>query len=151
MIPSYAADEMRTNESTRSTRLKWVVVVDKRAALGSAMNAVACVAASTGAVVDGLIGHGGPDADDSEHRGLPWAGCSVLAAGPEQLINIRAKAIGVEGMLVVDMPASAQTNRVYDDYLAELSTTQAPELTAISLVGPRAEVDAIVKRLSLVA
>ena len=150
MIPSYAADDVQTSETTRSSRLKWVIIVDKKSPTGAIMNAVACVAASTGSLVVGMIGPGGPDADESDHHGLPWAGCAVLAAGSEQLTNIRAKAIAIEGMLVVDMPASAQTNRVYDDYLDELSTTGAPTLTAISLVGERADVDAIVKRLSLV-
>ena len=62
-------------------------------------------------------------------------------------------AVVAEGLLVVDMPLSAQTNRVYDDYLAELATTAAADLgiSAVSIVGERSEVDAIVKRLSLLA
>lgn len=153
MNPSFATDEITTNESTRAARLKWVIIVDKTTPPGRMVNAVACVSASTGALVDGLIAHGGPDASGSEHPGLPWAGCSVLAAGAEQLLNVRTKAIAVEGMLVVDMPLAAQTNRVYDGYLAELERTASTELslTAISLVGPRSEMDAIVKRLSLLA
>ena len=153
MIPSFETDEITTSESTRSARLKWVIIVDKATPPGRMVNAVACVSATTGTLVEGLVAHGGADASGSEHPGLPWAGCSVLAAGAEQLLNVRAKAVAVEGMLVVDMPLAAQTNRVYDDYLAELSTTAPAELalTAISLVGPRAEVDAIVKRLSLLA
>jgi hypothetical protein len=153
MNPSFEAHEIRTDESTRAARLKWVVIVDKSTPPGRMVNAVACVSATTGALVDGLVGREGADASGSEHPGLPWAGCSVLAAGAEQLLNVRAKAVAVEGMLVVDMPLAAQTRRVYDDYLAELATTAPADLalTAISLVGPRAEVDAIVKRLSLLA
>ena len=84
-------------------------------------------------------------------HGLPWAGCSVLAASAEQLVNVRAKAALDDDLLVVDMPRAAQTNRVYDAYLEELAAT-APDdlgLSAISIVGDRASVDAIVKRLSL--
>ena len=153
MNPSFEAHEIRTDESTRAARLKWVVIVEKSTPPGRMVNAVACVSATTGALVDGLVGRGGADASGSEHPGLPWAGCSVLAAGAEQLLNVRGKAVAVEGMLVVDMPLAAQTTRVYDDYLTELATTAPVDLalTAISLVGPRAEVDAIVKRLSLLA
>ena len=75
----------------------------------------------------------------------------MLATTAEKLANARAKAVATEGLLVVDMPLSAQTNRVYDDYLTELGTTAPADLaiTAVSLVGERADVDAIVKRLSL--
>jgi len=151
--PAFTLDEIQTAEATRAARLKWVVVVDSTAPPGRMVNAVACIAAATGSVVDGLVARGGTDAAGHEHPGLPWAGCTVLATTPERLANTRAKAIAVAGMLVVDMPLSAQTNRVYDGYLAELAVT-APEdlaVTAVSIVGERSEVDAIVKRLSLLA
>jgi len=153
MNPIFTPEEIRTDLPTRSTRLKWVIVVDKRLEPGHLANAVACVAASTGSLVEGLVARGGPDADGVDHAGLPWAGCSVLAAGAEQLQNVRSKALGVEGILVVDMPASAQSNRVYDGYLAELETTHGRDLnvSAVSIVGDRIDVDAIVKRLSLLA
>ena len=153
MNPSFENHEITTSESTRSARLKWVIVVDKTTAPGRMVNAVACISATTGALVHGLVAHGGADASGSVHPGLPWAGCTVLAAGAEQLFNVRAKAVAVEGMLVVDMPLAAQSNRVYDDYVAELATTDPADLalSALSIVGPRAEVDAIVKRLSLLA
>jgi len=149
--PAYAAHEIQTAESTRSARLKWVVIVDRDMPPGRMVNAVACISATTGAFVDGLIAHGGPDADGIQHPGLPWAGCTVLAASAEKLANTRAKAVATAGMLVVDMPSSAQSNRVYDDYLHELSATPLSELrvNAVSIVGDRAEVESIVKRLSL--
>lgn len=150
-IPAYATHEIQTAESTRAARLKWVVIVDRDTPPGRMVNAVACISATTGAVVDGLIARGGPDADGTQHPGLPWAGCTVLAASAEKLANTRAKAVANAGMLVVDMPSSAQSNRVYDDYLHELSATPPAELrvSAVSIVGDRAEVESIVKRLSL--
>ena len=153
MIPSFAPTDIVTAESTRSAPLKWVVIVDKTAAPGRMVNAVACISAATGAAVEGLIAHGGPDADGTQHPGLPWAGCSILTAGAEQLVNVRRKALEHDDILVVDMPVAAQTNRVYDEYLAELSTTRSADVAAvaISLIGPRASVDAIVKRFSLLA
>ena len=153
MIPSFLPEEIVTAESTRSARLKWVIIVDKTAPVGRMVNAVACISAATGDMVDGLIARGGPDADGVAHPGLPWAGCSVLTAGAEQLANVRRKAADIESILVVDMPESAQANRIYDEYLAELSTTRTTDVAAIalSMIGPRAEIDAIVKRLSLLA
>jgi hypothetical protein len=152
-IPAFDRTEIITDEPTRSARLKWVIVVDRDIPLGRMVNAVACVSATTGSIVDGLIAGGGRDAAGHPHPGLPWAGCSVLATSAEKLGNARAKAVLVPGLLVVDMPLSAQTNRVYDDYLAELATTAPADLgvSAVSIVGDRAEVDAIVKRLSLLA
>lgn len=147
----FEASEITTAESTRAARLKWVVVVDKALPPGRAVNAVACISATTGSLVEGLIARGGPDAAGIEHPGLPWAGCTVLAASAEQLVNLRAKASLDDDLLVVDMPLAAQTNRVYDEYLAELAITPADRLgiSALSLVGERSNVDAIVKRLSL--
>ena len=151
--PAFSPDEIQTGDATRAARLKWVVIVDRDTPPGRMVNAVACVSAATGALVDGLIARGGPDAGGAQHPGLPWAGCTVLAASAEKLANARAKAVVAEGLLVVDMPLSAQTNRVYDDYLAELATTAPADLgiSAVSIVGERSEVDAIVKRLSLLA
>ena len=153
MLPAFSPDEIQTAETTRAARLKWVVIVDREVPPGRMVNAVACVAATTGALVDGLVAGGGPDAAGVEHPGLPWAGCTVLATSAEKLANARAKAVAVDGMLVVDMPLSAQTNRVYDGYLAELAGTDPALLAAaaVSIVGDRADVDAIVKRLSLLA
>ena len=115
--PGFSAEEIATGERTSAARLKWVIVVDETAPAGLMVNAVACTAASTGAAVAGLIGPSGEDASGQVHPGLPWAGCTVLSASPDALAGIRAKAAASDGVLVADMPASAQTNRVYDDYL----------------------------------
>jgi len=148
-LPAFSTDEILTNESTRSARLKWVIVVDDTVPRGRLANAIACVAASVGHSVDGLIGQGGADADDIAHAGLPWAGCSILAASSEQLEDIRKKASANDSMFVSDMPSAAQTSRVYDEYLAELATETDPHTIAVAVVGPRNSIDRLVKRLSL--
>lgn len=150
-IPAYAPDEIVTSESTRSARLKWAIVVDSALPAGRMVNAVACIAAATGEAIEGMQGPGGPDASGYPHPGLAWAGCTVLGATAERLANTRAKAVAAEGVWVADMPLSAQTNRVYDEYLAELAGTQPADLEvcAISMVGPRETVDGIVKKLKL--
>ncbi|WP_433298691.1 DUF2000 domain-containing protein [Pseudonocardia sp. CA-142604] len=147
----YAPHEVVTSEPTRSTRLKWVVVVDESLSAGRAANAVACVAATTGFAVEGLIAHGGPDASGDEHPGLPWAGCTILAATAEALAATRTAAAAADGVLVVDMPEAAQSHRVYDDYLAELADTEPEKLacSAVSIIGPRNRVSKLVKKLAL--
>jgi Protein of unknown function (DUF2000) len=150
-VVSFSPEEVITSEPTRAARLKWVILVDESAQAGLTVNAVACIAASTGAAVTGLIGPPGRDASGHCVLGLPWAGCSVLAAAPAALTEIRAKAAASDGVLVVDMPRSAQTNRVYDDYLAELAETRPEDLavSATSIIGPRNTISKLVKNLRL--
>jgi hypothetical protein len=152
-MPGYAPEEVAITEPTRSARLKWVVVVDESLPAGRMVNAVACISASTGEAVEGMIARGGADASGHEHPGLPWAGCTVLAASAEALAETRAKAVASEGVLVVDMPAAAQAHRVYADYLAELASIKPQDLDscAISIVGPRNRVDKMVRKLALLA
>ena len=145
----FAPDEINTAEPTRSARLKWVVVVRDDLAPGLAVNAAVCVAAATGQAVTGLLGPAAVDATGSVHPGLPWAGCSILAADAAQLAELRAKAIESDGMYVADMPADAQLTRVYDEYLAAVKEKSEPEYYAVGLIGPRNRVDRLVKRLAL--
>jgi Protein of unknown function (DUF2000) len=147
----YMPEEIITSEPTRSAKYKWAVIVDTTIPAGRMVNAVACVAAATGAFVDGLIAHGGPDASGHAHPGLPWAGCTILGGTSEEVAAVRARAASSQDVLVVDMPAAAQAHRVYDDYLAELAGTDPGDLgvCAFSLVGPRNRVDKITKKLAL--
>ncbi|PPF89489.1 DUF2000 domain-containing protein [Subtercola sp. Z020] len=165
--PAFEVHEIATGESTRSARLKWVIIVDRDLPAGLAVNAAACVAASVGASVGGMLGPGGTDADGSHHPGLPWAGCSILGATAAELLAVREAARALAdaapqapadgaaaphaAVYLTDMPQSAQTNRVYDGYLAELATTPAADLhaSALSIVGPRKQVDRLTKRLTL--
>jgi hypothetical protein len=147
----YQPEEIVTSEPTRSARYKWAIVVDTTVPAGLMANAVACVAASTGALVTGLIARGGPDASGHDHPGLPWAGCTVLGGPPDEIAAVRARAAASDGVLVADMPRSAQTNRVYDDYLGELAGTKPEDLgvSAFSVFGPRNRVDKLIKKLTL--
>lgn len=144
-------DEVRLDEPTRAARLKWVLVVDEALPPGRAVNAAACVASATATQVRGLLGPDATDADGSPHPGLPWAGCTVLAAPAERLGAVRARAAASLGVHVADMPAPAQTNRVYQDYLDEVAAHHEQSLIylAVSVVGPRNRVDRIVGKLPL--
>ena len=150
-VVGFAADEVITGEPTRAARLKWVIVANRSISPGLMVNAVACIAAATGAAVSGLIGPDGHDSSGQPHPGLPWAGCSVLTAPAADLAAIRAKAAASAGLLVVDMPRSAQTNRVYDEYLSELAETKPEDLavSAVSIIGPRNRVSKLVHGVSL--
>ncbi|MEU6095184.1 DUF2000 domain-containing protein [Streptomyces sp. NPDC047079] len=147
----FAPHEVDPTVSTRAARLKWVVVVDRELPPGRAVNAAICTAAATQSAVTGLLGDEGTDADGSVHPGLPWAGCSVLAADAEALRAIRTKAASYADTFVADMPALAQETLVYADYRAALGKTEADDLRycAVSIVGPRNRVNKIVGKLPL--
>lgn len=149
----FTPDEIDTSAPTRSARLKWVVVVDEALPPGRAVNAAVCVSAATVAGVDGLLGPSARDAAGSLHPGLPWAGCTVLAADAATLRAIRERAEAHEGTFVADMPDAAQATRVYDEYLDAVSTSTPDEVDylAVSLVGPKNRIDKMVGRLRLLA
>ncbi|MFD5316558.1 DUF2000 domain-containing protein [Streptomyces sp. NPDC127098] len=149
--PELTSEDIRTDRSTRQARLKWVLVVDEALPPGRQANAAACVAAYVGRRMPALLGADGEDADGHHHTGLPWGGCSVLAADSATLSALRDKAVGKDDVLVVDMPVFAQQVRVYDQYLERLSGTKAADLTycAVGLIGPRNRVDRLVGRLPL--
>ena len=147
----FAPYEIRTAEPTRSARLKWVVAVLDTLPAGLAVNAAVCAASATGVAVTGLLGPDATDADGSVHPGLPWAGCTILAATADQLAELRARGAGSPDVYVADMPSDAQLTRVYDEYLAAVSgkAAAALEYYAVSVVGPRNRVDKLTKRMSL--
>lgn len=150
-VVGFAPDEIAIDAPTREARLRWVIVVDGTLDRGRAANAIACLAAAAGAGVRGLLGPDGSDADGGAHPGLPWAGCSILAAEQHELGTVRGKAAARGDIHVIDMPGSAQTNRVYRAYLDELETTPAVDLglLAVSFFGPRNPVDRLVGKLPL--
>jgi Protein of unknown function (DUF2000) len=78
------------------------------------------------------------------------AGCSILGASSLELAAIRQQAID-RRLLAADMPAAAQSTRVYDDYLRELAKTHPDGLglLAVSLIGPRNQVAKLVRHLEL--
>ncbi|MDN3060810.1 DUF2000 domain-containing protein [Streptomyces sp. SRF1] len=150
-LPQLSDEDVRTDRSTRQAKLKWVIVVDEELPAGRAVNAAACMAAAVGRAMPELLGPDGTDGSGTAHPGLPWAGCSVLAADAGTLRELRAKAVEKDELSVVDMPAQAQTSRVYDEYLDSLAGTKAEDLAhlAVSLVGPRNKVSRLIGKLPL--
>ncbi|WP_405962364.1 DUF2000 domain-containing protein [Streptomyces sp. NBC_00723] len=147
----FAPEEVDFTMSTRRARLKWVVVVDADLPPGRAANAAICAAAPTVASIPGLLGTDATDAEGTMHPGLPWAGCSVLVADSATLRAIRAKAASRTDTFVADVPAAAQSTRVYGDFIAAVGKTRTADFDycAVSIVGPRNPVDKIVGKLPL--
>jgi hypothetical protein len=147
----FAPEEMDFGLSTRQVRLKWVVVVDAGLPPGRAANAAVCAAAPTVAAVPGLLGSEAADAEGAVHPGLPWSGCSVLVADAAALRAIRARAASHADTFVADVPAAAQSTRVYSDFVAAVGRagTEEMDYCAVSIVGPRNRVDRIVGKLPL--
>ncbi|EMD23896.1 DUF2000 domain-containing protein [Amycolatopsis azurea] len=149
----FAPDEVDFTASTRSARLKWVIVVNSELPPGRAVNAAVCTAVATAKAVSGLLGDEAVDADGEHYTGLPWVGCSILSADAEKLRAIRAKAAASPGCHVADMPEIAQRIRVYDDFLATMKEIPTGEMgyCAIGIVGPRNRIDKLVGKLPLMA
>jgi peptidyl-tRNA hydrolase len=147
----FAPEEVDFSLSTRQARLKWVVVVNADLPPGRAANAAICAAAPTLTAVPGLLGSDVADAEGTVHPGLPWAGCSVLIADSATLRTVRAKALSRTDTFVADVPAAAQSTRVYSDFIAAVGKTQTEDIDycAVSIVGPRNPVDKIVGKLPL--
>ena len=147
----FTEEQVDQSAPTRDVPLKWVVVVDETLPAGRAVNAAICVAGATVERTSRVLGDDAVDADGSRHPGLPWIGCSVLGAAPDRLGRIRKLAAERAGVLVVDMPTQAQHTRVYADYLDAVARTGSDDLAyyAVSLFGPRKDVDRLVKGLSL--
>src|ERR1700742_4224169 len=121
MLPAFAPDEIRIDRSTRDARLKWVMVVDRDLNPGLIANAVGCLAAPVGHAVPPPLRPGAGGAVGQFPPGLPWTGCSILAADRAKVAAVRAKAVDKVGLHVVDMPEPAQTSRVYQEYLDTLA------------------------------
>jgi len=147
----FAPEEVDFDLSTRQARLKWVVVVSADLPPGQAANAAVCAAAPTVAAVPGLLGSAATDAEGSIHAGLPWLGCSILVADQAALRAVRAKAASRTDTFVADVPAAAQSTRVYSDFVAAVGKAQTDDMDycAVSIVGPRNRIDKIVGRLPL--
>jgi len=147
----WGPEDVAIDQPTRNSRLRWVIVVDAELSAGTAVNAVACVAAHVGRAVGGLLGPDGTDASGGGHAGLPWAGCTVLAASSAELTEIRRRAVAAGDVDVCDTPASAQTNRVNAEYLEELADTRddALQLRALSLFGPKNRISKLTGKLEL--
>lgn len=147
----FSADEIETGERTIAARPRWAVVIGESLPVGRQVNAAACVTAAIAASASTLLAHGWPDASDSEHLGLPWAGCSVYAADLTRVRRVRAGAACAAGVLVAAMPRAEQLTHVYDEYRAVLSetATESIDYAAVRVLGPRKAISKLFGSLQL--
>ncbi|MEV5556252.1 DUF2000 domain-containing protein [Nonomuraea wenchangensis] len=141
--------ERRGDLPTRELPVKWVIVLDRDLPRGLQANAAACLAASVGVAVPDIVGEGGVDAAGAAHAGLPWTGCTVLAAPAAIVRRIRDDAAAEPDLVMADMADLAQRASVYNDYLAALARAEEPSYYAVSLFGPRGVVERLTGRLPL--
>ncbi|MCK2213265.1 DUF2000 domain-containing protein [Actinomadura sp. ATCC 31491] len=141
--------ERRGDLPTGQLPVKWVIVVDRDLPRGLQANAAACLAASVGVAVPAIVGAGGLDAAGAAHAGLPWTGCTVLAAPAAIVRRVRDEAAGEAELVMADMADIAQRASAYDDYLAALARAEEPSYYAVSLFGPRPIVERLTGRLPL--
>ncbi|TVT62282.1 DUF2000 domain-containing protein [Amycolatopsis rhizosphaerae] len=150
-ILALLAEDVQGGVTTRSARVKWVIVADQSLGPGLVANATACLGAAVGAALPGLLGGEVVDGSGQSHAGLPWCGCPILGADAEKVRALHDKAVTREGIFVAGMSKHAQASRSYEEYAETLGSTPAEELSyyAISLVGPRNKIDKLVGGLPL--
>jgi hypothetical protein len=141
--------DRRSDLPTKELPVKWVIVIDRDLPRGLQANAAACLAASVGVAVPAIVGSGGVDGAGRAHAGLPWTGCTVLAAPAAIVRRIREDAAAEPDLILSDMADIAQRAEAYDDYLAALARAEELSYYAISLFGPRLAVERLTGRLPL--
>jgi hypothetical protein len=123
--------------------MRCVVVVDETLAPGKAANAAAVMAMTLGTKVPDLIGEDFQDAAGGAHPGLFRHGLPILKARPEQLKELRAKAVAAE-VGVVAFPVNGQQTTDYEDFRAMVATLTEPDYLGLALYGP----DKLVRKLT---
>jgi hypothetical protein len=125
-----------------------VVVIDRDLPKGPAANAAAILALTTGARRPELIGDDFSDATGAAHPGLIATGLPVLGAPADELPGLRSAALD-RGLLVVGLPAAAQTTTDYEAFRATVATTTEPAYLALLVSGPAKAVRALTGSLAL--
>ncbi|MTD54150.1 DUF2000 domain-containing protein [Amycolatopsis pithecellobii] len=145
------AADVREGVGTRAAKLKWVIVADESLGAGLIANAATCLGAAVASALPEVVGAGAVDASGQAHPGLPWSGCSILAADAAKVREIRTKAVAKDGLFIADMSKHAQVSRNYEEYRAAVAASDEDELSyyAVSLVGPRNKIDKLVGGLPL--
>lgn len=113
-----------------------VIVVDDELATGQAANAAAVIALTVGQRHPGLVGAPLIDASNHEHPGLIPIGIAVLAAGQDDLVEIRHKGI-LANCDIVDFPIQGQQTKDYAAFRDAVAQVETRDLryAGIALVG----------------
>ena len=125
-----------------------MVVLDETLAPGKAANAAAVMAMTLGTKVDGLIGQDFVDGAGAVHPGLFRHGLPVLKARPEQLRELREKAVAAE-VGVVGFPVNGHQTNDYEEFVAMLATSADVSYLGLALYGPAKAVRRLTGSLAL--
>jgi len=133
---------------------KCVIVVDNTVGIGLLSNAVAVLSMTLGKLHPDLVGEDLPDASGRLHSGLIRITLPVLAATPNQLVDIARQAgrAPSDRLSVVGFSEIARRERTYDAYAAALAATEPDDLRylGLGLYGDRALVSSMSGSLRLV-
>jgi len=127
-----------------------VIIVDAALPVGKAANAAAVIALTIGQRHPELVGTALVDADGIAHPGLIPIGIAVLAAGRDELANIRAKGVEI-GCDVVDFPVQGQETNDYQafcDAVGKVATVDLDYL-GVALIGEKKPISRIVANIGL--
>ncbi len=112
---------------------KCVMVLDGELPVRLAVNAAGVLATTIGYRVESIIGPDVADRSGDRHAGLVTIPIPVLRASAQALKDIKAKAAGAEGLLVVDLTDAAQASKTYEEYEKKLAALAPEDLRYLGL------------------
>lgn len=139
--------------STSTPENKVAIVIDGTMPAGLAANTAAVLALSLGHELGRqILGEDVFDADGSRHRGITTVPIPILTADQQSVRDIRDRALdGEQSVTIVDFTDCAQRTRTYEDYAAQLQSTQANDLVyfGVAIHGPKKFVQKLTGSLPL--
>ena len=131
--------------------VKCVMVISESLPVGLAVNAAGVLAATLGRKVESLVGPDVVDGSGERHAGLVKIPIPVLKADEEAIRDVRSRASGVEGLLVVDVTQTAQSSRTYEEYEDRMALTDGNGLgyLGVALYGQKRSVNKLTGNLPL--
>ena len=131
--------------------VKCVMFVSEALPVGLAVNAAGVLAATLGRRVESLVGADVVDGSGERHAGLVRIPIPVLKADEEAIRDVRSRASGIEGLLVVDVTEMAQSSRTYEEYRDRMALAQGDELgyLGVALYGEKRAVNKLTGNLPL--
>jgi hypothetical protein len=125
-----------------------VIVVDEALAPGKAANAAAVIAMTLGTKVPELIGEDFADGTGTAHAGLFRYGLPVLKARPEQIAELRERAVAAD-VGVVTMPVNGHQTNDYEEFVSMLASSVDVSYVGLALYGPTKTVRKLTGSLGL--
>lgn len=100
---------------------KCVMVLDGGLPTGIAVNAAGVLAVTLGRKVEGLVGPDVVDGSGEAHAGIVNVPIPILKADARTVGEIRSRAAGITGLLIVGFTDVAQTSKTYEEYTERMA------------------------------